>query len=602
MKGRFRRAWPALILVVGLLVAIAAGGAAATDTTASAPIAELTADHNDSDRPLHEDPAVATGDGDTGAVADWLASALGGSATDSAVALSDSQFELAKETLGDDYDEWHELYDALAADTGREGTDPDRTRDEQAAEAFAEIQTEQTELATLAEEFESTRTDYEAARQRGDDDAARAHARELVALEEEIEATGGSLEEHYTNLEAFTGIDFNEALTSINETTTAANADAAEAAGESFLATTIELESTDESIGFENPLTVDGRLTDENGNAVADAAIALPTPDGVEQTTTDNTGHFELHYRPVALTVDTEELTVEHRPDSAGQYMASTTTIDTDVTQTTATLDAALPANAASGDEIEATLTATVDEEPVSGLPVVVTIGDTSVETSTDDTGSATSLLTVPSDLTTETTPVEFATTDGLAVKAEPIERELALNTESGVTGFGNGGIGLDTDNSLTTIGIAFATALTLVTVAAVIYRRRRSSHVEPAVETPPAPVTPAGTEESDGLGKPTEPEPRSVLEQARAKLPGSPNRAATLAYGHARGALSNGEDADTHWEFYRTSTANGLDDETVQALKTVTESYELAAFTPDGTDPDGATEAIEAAERIDAG
>ena len=609
MKGRFSEVWPAVVLVVGLIMVAAAGAAAATDGTADSPVVESASDHadNETDRTVHEDPATASGSGDSGAVADWLAGALGASATDSAVALSDSEYELAREALGDDYDEWQELYDAMAAETGREGTEPGRTRDEQAAETFAEIQAEQTELTELVEAFESTRADYEAARQRGDDDAARSHARELAALQAEIDTTGGTLEERYTDLEAFTGIDFEEARTSINTTTTAAETDAAEATGESFLATTIELESATEAVAFENPLVVEGSLTDENGNAVTDATIALPTPDGVKTTTTDSSGVFELQYRPVALPVDTTALTVEYRPDPTGQYEASTATVGIDVTQTDVELDVSLPTQAASGEEIEPTVTATIGEEPVEGLPIVATIGDTSTQTQTDETGSATPVLTVPSDLTPSTTTVEFVAADGLAVSSESIERELDIteaDTESGLIGFGGDGIGGDaSDRSLATLGVVLAVVLALIAVAVVVYRRRRDRPGATG-EPPSIPVEPA---ETKGAGDieielPTDPEPLSALERARAELPGSPNRAATLAYGHARGALSTSDDTDTHWEFYQACAANGHDEATVQALKTVTEQYERATFAPDGATPDTAAAAIDAAERIETG
>jgi len=111
------------------------------------------------------------------------------------------------------------------------------------------------------------------------------------------------------------------------------------------------------------------------------------------------------------------------------------------------------------------------------------------------------------------------------------------------------------------------------------------------------------GRAEGTSPGGPDEPDPDpAVLAAARDRLDAAPDEATTLAYGTVRHALSEQVDATdgaTHWEFYRTCAADGLTDEQVDALERVTERYETAAFSPAGVGPDGARDALQAADTL---
>lgn len=85
-----------------------------------------------------------------------------------------------------------------------------------------------------------------------------------------------------------------------------------------------------------------------------------------------------------------------------------------------------------------------------------------------------------------------------------------------------------------------------------------------------------------------TVPELTSVtepLDHATAWLEaGDPDRAIETAYAIARGRVAEAITADgaqTHWEFYTACRDDGIGEDRLDALETLTEAYERAAFAP---------------------
>lgn len=134
-----------------------------------------------------------------------------------------------------------------------------------------------------------------------------------------------------------------------------------------------------------------------------------------------------------------------------------------------------------------------------------------------------------------------------------------------------------------------------VVLVAGGVARRRRHSSSAHERAADPAPESLFGDEEPVDIPDP--------LEVAEDELSSSPDVSAYLAYGVGRRALADEVDLSsdaTHREFYEACLADGLDGETVGAVRTITECYETAAYAPDAVDEAAARRALAAARDLD--
>jgi MYXO-CTERM domain-containing protein len=135
-----------------------------------------------------------------------------------------------------------------------------------------------------------------------------------------------------------------------------------------------------------------------------------------------------------------------------------------------------------------------------------------------------------------------------------------------------------------------------LLALAGLFTRRYRRESDDGKLATPPPNSTRGGTDETGGGSD--EPEPRpDPLETAWERLrEGAPSEAVAVSYGAVRETLGGGgTDTRTHREFYRDVVEERTGSDS-GALKTLTETYERAAFAPSGVDEATAESAVEAA------
>ncbi|MFB6150815.1 MAG: hypothetical protein ABEJ40_03325 [Haloarculaceae archaeon] len=145
-------------------------------------------------------------------------------------------------------------------------------------------------------------------------------------------------------------------------------------------------------------------------------------------------------------------------------------------------------------------------------------------------------------------------------------------------------------------VALAGGLAVLLAGVGGVaLYRRRRDGGDTPGVDDgagdgdagAPEPV--AGSTGADAT---------SLLAAARDAAGSDPGRAVTVAYAALRRALESrappSADRRTHWEFYRDCRGADLDDETVSALREVTERYERVVYAGGAVDASAARATLE--------
>ncbi len=94
-----------------------------------------------------------------------------------------------------------------------------------------------------------------------------------------------------------------------------------------------------------------------------------------------------------------------------------------------------------------------------------------------------------------------------------------------------------------------------------------------------------------------------SPIEIARSRFDsGDVDEAIELIYREVRSEFASDEKAErhlTHWEFFQHCRANGFEDETIDTLERLTETYEHAAFSPTGVPEGEALQTMELAESV---
>lgn len=321
----------------------------------------------------HVHPDEADDEGDLDALEGFLSDGLGEQLDESAVQINEAEYELAREVLGEEYDDDLGRYVEVADELGDE-------EHERAGEAFGEAQETQQEYAETRQEFEETYEEYRAAKEAGDEERARELARELDALAQELEELEVDLQELYDEIEEATGVDLSDAREAIDETQRGVSETQRDVQAEEFVETELSLAVDSPDVSFLEPMRASGALVDEDGEPLGDQQVQFQIGDQGVGIQTDENGTFELAYRPTTLPTGEQEVTVEYVPRSGSEYLGSTDTVRVDVVAVEPTIDVlTAPDRAAFGDEIETTGTVEADDIPASGLPVVVSIGGVEV-------------------------------------------------------------------------------------------------------------------------------------------------------------------------------------------------------------------------------
>lgn len=398
--GRRRRSWLALLLVGVVLVTAAAplAGAAAVASadskTAPAdrgraaqedPSPTATATNNST---RHENPDEAGEDGDLSRVERYLVGKLAAQLAGSSLQLSQGEYEQARRLLGDDYNEQLGKYVDVAGET-------------ETADSLERAQNDQREYAEAVQSYQQTFQEYQEARENGNETRARELARQLQRQHDRVVRLNDSVTAAYDGIENGTDADLTDAERNI-ETTTQNVTDLQTEVVDTFERTELTVTADAATVSFDDPTTLSGQLTTENGTPVADRPITLVVGNDTVETTTDGAGEFAVDYRPVFSPANQSSLTVQYVPAVDSIYFNSSTTVDLTVEQTTANVSVTEVSDAvAFGDDLTVAGRVAVDGDPVDGVPVVVTVDGAalgSVRTNADGTFSLTTAFpaTVP--------------------------------------------------------------------------------------------------------------------------------------------------------------------------------------------------------------
>lgn len=367
--------------VVALLVVLLAGAGLGVTVA----VAE---DHD----PEHEHPDEVDDGSNASAVQRWLGDRLAQQHVDCTEGIRVGDFDACEDLEDDRYESYLSRYITVERDTA--------SGDDRQGERFNETRTKQAELADLLEEFHETREDYQEARERGDQQAAREHGRELIALADRIEELGGEVAINFVALDGDTDRDLDASADTINETTEEVVLVREDVADESFQATELTV-SAAETASFESPATVSGRVVDDDGAPIAGATIDIADDRTTGTTQTDSEGRFETAYRPTRTGVGATNVTVRYVPSPSSVYLGAeaNATVDVQQTQTTVSIDEATD-EAGFDDEVRVAGAVRAAGTGAPGIPVTLSVDDTAITTTrTDESGGFELSGTLPADV-----------------------------------------------------------------------------------------------------------------------------------------------------------------------------------------------------------
>jgi len=275
----------ALILALFVVSVAMTGGIVMTGSTAAADgdavqfvVAQQNAtDEDQNETTPHRNPDDYAEDGDLESVEGWLSDRLAAQLGDGAIQLSEGEYELASEYVGEEYRDRLGQYVDVAGQTEGESHE----------EQFEEAGEQQARLSEAVAEYRETKDEYEAAREAGNEDRARELGRELETLADEIESLGGSVRERYDEIEAGTGADLSEPDAAIENVTTEIRSEQAIVREQQFTETELSLTPDQETISFLEPLVATGELRTADGASIANEEVRLDVGNHTERVTTD---------------------------------------------------------------------------------------------------------------------------------------------------------------------------------------------------------------------------------------------------------------------------------------------------------------------------
>ncbi len=425
-----------VVLIVLALLGLAVAGAAAVDESADEAI-NVT--------PPHIHPDELEDDADLDGIQALLSAYLRGNLESSAIDISEQEYEMAREVLGDAY---HERLSQLGS--------IDELTDEDGHPALFEVsRDEQEELADLLEAFDAVYAEYLDAVEAGEEELAVELAQELFILDAEIAELSESLLDSYDRLEELLEIDMETAQSAVIERTDETGSQTASAVEGTLTVTDLEVAIEDEVASFTEPMTVTGTLVTDEGEAVANEVIVLEIEERVVEVTTDADGSFSFEFRPVLSLAGETDVSVAFVPQRGQPYLGDTAADTVVIEQADPTLSLSTEVDTVSfGDEVAFEGLFEVDGEAVPVGELEVRLDDLVESTIAVSAGQFDGSVTVPAAVPAGTAQlvINWPYEDvAIAPETTSIDLEVA-ETESELTVAGTFGTSITVDGHLSTV------------------------------------------------------------------------------------------------------------------------------------------------------
>ncbi|WP_240145836.1 carboxypeptidase-like regulatory domain-containing protein [Halococcus salsus] len=349
----------ALLVTVGLVPA----STAVVDASAADRSLQVDRPTNNSSV-VHEDPQSADDEGNVSKLQGSLSDRLGETLVDCSEGLQVGNYNACNRT--GNYPDWLDKYVNV---TRSSDSETNKTSE------FKQARENQSSYANDVQRFRKTVDQYRTARQNGQTERAQRLARRAQRLSRQINETGTRLTDDFRAIDNGTTQNFSAAINTTNAITDNVTAVAETVSVEQFANTTVTASTADQRAAFNDSFVVSGRLTTPNGTPLANRTIVLEDDNQLRRTTTDESGHYVITYRPTLLSLDTRRLTVRYRPSTQSIYRSNRTTVPVSVQQVTPTIQAqTTPQSVGFDDLLSITGRVAVNDSGVGSLPVAISI------------------------------------------------------------------------------------------------------------------------------------------------------------------------------------------------------------------------------------
>lgn len=355
-------------------------------------VGALQQDTNTTER-QHENPENRSQSGDLRQVRGWLAGRMGEVLVDCTEGATARQFG-ACDRLDEDYPKWLEQYVDVSRETE---TDQD---DETAAE-FDQAQENQRSFANNTRDFWQTYDEYREARREGDTDRARRLGRQLRRYQQGVNRSGDALAGNYRNVSNVTEANTSGARVTINEVQRNVTNTTRDVEEDLFVATTLTVDADTSAVSFLDPMAISGRITTDNGSALADRTVRIAVGNRTYQVDTDEDGRFTVDYRPTTLPLAADQVAVRYLPRNESLYLPANATVPVSVDQVEPTVSVQRqPESVAYNDTLTVTGSVTVEGIDAATVPVRLSLdGTQSTVVRTTEDGTYRADLRVPANV-----------------------------------------------------------------------------------------------------------------------------------------------------------------------------------------------------------
>ena len=331
----------------------------------------------------HRNPETYDEAGDEEDLERWLSDWLSERLEDSATELSRGEYERADEYVDEEFERRLEQYVEVAGDGEGDAEDE--------VSAFEAARDEQRDLADALAEYNETRAAYEEAREAGDEERARELARELEALAAEIGDSSRSVRTHYDAIGEATGAALTDGTEEVEAANRTVQTEQQRIREREFVETNLTATAIEsDSISFAEPLVAVGELRTAAGDPVANEDLRLNVGNRMVEVETNETGAFDLEYRPISLPADAESVSIRYVPDRGSTHLESETSVAVDVEQVEPTLSisAVDPEPIAYRDRATVDATLAVDGRSIDDVPLAVSLEGAALGVGTLDSGT----------------------------------------------------------------------------------------------------------------------------------------------------------------------------------------------------------------------
>ena len=304
-----------------------------------------------SEGPVHENPESVQGEGELSALERQLAGQLRQQAEEGAIDLGPEDYEQAREQLGDDeYQQLLDEYGNVASELGGQerqrlfaGAQRTQRNHTEQAVAYWELY-ESYEFLSAANSTVAGVTGQPSWSLIGEsgDPALRPLARELDRRARLANETAWDAIEAYSRLDNATEEDYEPLRESLRESATTITSAQETVRDEQFVRTNLSLAAEQSVIGPAQPLELTGTVTTARGRPLDEMPVSVEIESQTIDLQPDESGEFELSYRPTQLPANATSVTITAHPAEDSIFLPDSQTLGVDVSPATPTVTATL--------------------------------------------------------------------------------------------------------------------------------------------------------------------------------------------------------------------------------------------------------------------